>query len=123
MAGKKTALDIGITSVTATSYINYSKDKLLYCANQFYNHKINKYNKYILDNQINRNSINYQPFIAEDGGGFHATAIKFIKRVATLRATNMDIDRLDSINYCFRKISRTLQKANAISLMNHYAIF
>ncbi len=72
---------------------------------------------------INRNGIDYVPIIHEDNGGTHNRAVTFYKRLAIMRASALNIDQSDSINFLFQKISCTLQKANAISLLNHYAIF
>ena len=121
--GKNAALDIGITSVANNSIISQSQSKLLTAAASFYNHKNNKYNKYINDNNININNIGYIPIIIEDYGGFHKETVNHIKKIAILRAANMNIDKSQSINYCFTKISALLQKANAISLLNHYSIY
>ena len=40
-----------------------------------------------------------------------------------LRAANLNIDKGESIHYCFTYISSKLFKANAIALLNHYSIY
>ena len=121
--GKNAAIDIGITSVTNASIIERSQSKLLVAAKSFYDHKLNKYSKYIQDNNINTRGLEYIPIILEDVGGFHKRAVKFIKKIGELRAANMNIDKSKSIHYCFMKINSLLQKANAISLLNHYSVY
>ena len=118
--GKCVAFDIGVTSVTRDSIIDKSKDKLLIAATEFYNHKINKYKKYIQKNKIENQIIVYKPLIIEDHGGYHRQFVDFIKDIAKLRASALNIDEPTSIAYCFSKISASLQKANAICLLNHY---
>ncbi len=59
----------------------------------------------------------------ESNGGTHSRGVSFYKRLGIMRASALNIDQADSINYMFQKISGTLQKANAISLLNHYAIY
>ncbi len=118
-----TALDIGITSVCKKSTLTNCSEKKLFAANNFYSHKNNKYNKYLKNNKINANNIDYQPIILEDYGGYHKNTIKLIKKIATLRAANLNIEISDSMNYCFQRISCTLQRANAIALLHHVDIF
>ena len=103
--------------------MNLSQSKLLVAAKSFYNHKNNKYNKYVNDNHINVNGLEYIPIIMEDFGGFHKTAVQFIKKIGELRAANLNIPKPESIHYCFMKIASLLQKANAISLLNHYSVY
>ena len=95
---------------------------MLAAANDFYNHKMNKYKNYINQNNI-QNSLVYVPVIFEDYGGCHKGTVQFIKKIARLRAANMNVKEEVSIPYCFAKISACLQHANIISLMNHYYIY
>ena len=118
--GQCVAFDIGITSVTRDSIVDKSSNKLLAAANDFYLHKHSKYKRYIENNNININQVEYSPLIIEDQGGFHKGFVYFIKKMAKLRAANLNIDEPTSIAYCFSKISASLQKANAICLLNHY---
>ena len=121
--GENAAIDIGVTSVTRATILNESSKHLLVAANQFYKHKLNKYNKYVYDKQINIKGFVYQPIILEDYGGYHKKAVEFIKKIGKLRAANLNIDESQSIHYCFTFISSKLFKANAIALLNHYSIY
>ena len=122
-SGGSAAIDIGITSVTRDTILDESESKLLSAANDFYKAKINKYKKYVSDNNINTHGLTYQPMIIEDYGGFHKESVKFIKKLGELRAANLNIDKGQSIHYCFTYISSKLFKANAIALLNHYSIY
>ena len=121
--GQSAAIDIGITSVINSSTTDLAQSKLLVAAEHFYNHKVNKYSKYVNDNNINASGLEYVPIIMEDFGGFHKKSVRFIKKIGELRAANMNIDKSNSIHYCFVKINSLLQKANAISLLNHYSVY
>eukprot|EP00483_Globobulimina_turgida_P007055 UN07069 len=65
----------------------------------------------------------YQPLIFEDYGGMHKETVKFIKRVAKLRAATINEEVSISTGYCFEIISANLSKANAVSLLHHYSIY
>ncbi len=67
--------------------------------------------------------MDYRPIIIEDFGGFHPKTVDFIKKIAQLRAANMNIALNESVKFCFEKISCTLQRANAIALLHHVDIF
>ncbi len=121
--GKMTALDIGITSCTKSSTLHIAKNRKLHCANELYTHKINKYNKYIKDKNININRIKYQPIILEDTGAMHKETVKLIKFIGEMRASAQNIDKSLSISYCFQYLTAILQKANVCALLNHYNIF
>ena len=121
--GGSVAVDVGVTSVTRDTILNESSSKLLAAANDFYKAKLNKYEKCINDHQINTYGLSCQPLIIEDYGGYHKESVKFIKKLGELRAANLNIDKGESIHYCFTYISSKLFKANAIALLNHYSIY
>ncbi len=118
-----TAVDIGITSCTKPSTLNQAKNKKLFCADQFYNHKINKYKKYINNQNINIKSVIYQPIIFEDTSSMHRETVRLLKFVGTMRAAALNIEKSISISYVFQYITALLQKANVCALLNHYNIF
>ncbi len=121
--GEALAIDIGITSVVCNSRFESAALKKLSAANSFYTHKVNKYNNYLHDNREKINGLIYLPIIFEDYGGMHKHTIKFIKRIAKLRAATINDEISISTGYCFQFLSAKLQKANAVSLLHHYSIY
>lgn len=114
--GKNYAIDIGVTCPTKKSTIKHAKDESLYAANKYYNAKMQKFNN-------NKNTANadyiYLPLIFEDSGAVHTKVKDIIKRLATLRAANRNVDKSRSIALCRRIILAKLMKCNAIAIANH----
>ena len=92
-------------------------------ANKFNNHKLNKYKNYLRSNNINLLSIKYIPLIIEDYGGLHIAFVNFIKKYAKLRAATLNINVSKSISYCFSYINAAINKANAVSILQHHNIY
>eukprot|EP01083_Nonionella_stella_P108118 314062_1 len=121
--GEYLCLDVGVTSTTRDTVIDKTKNTRLHAARLFYQTKQRKYSKYVIDNGIDMARLIYVPLIHEEWGGIHCEAVKIIKLIGKLRASNMNIEESYSISYCFKKLSAALQKANAIALLQHYDVY